>query len=109
MAAAAVFCAFLAPFAALIAGLALITFSSLKRASKAKQFFFMALFVGGITASGWAPILLSRSIGLGPYLTVVILSSMYQAIVVIFVSAEMLSEKLTDQGTRPPLRPQKAC
>jgi hypothetical protein len=103
--AAAVFCAFLAPFVALIAGLALVTFSPLKRASRCKKLFLVALFVGGITALGWAPMLLSSSIGLWAYACVLGISSFYQAAVIFFVSAEMLTEKMIDEPAHTSLRP----
>jgi hypothetical protein len=105
MAAAAVFCAFLAPFVALIAGLTLITFSPLKRVSRAKKLLVLLFFVGGITALGWAPIVVSSSIGLWAYVSVLAISSLYQAIVILFVSAEMLTEKLIDEPARSSLHP----
>ena len=107
MATAAVFCAFLAPFIALIAGLALVTFSPLKRASRPRKLFWVALFVGGITALGWAPMLLSSSIGLWPYVGVLVVSSLYQGIVIVFVSAEMLTDQLSDKPASRSLRPHK--
>jgi hypothetical protein len=107
MAAAAVFCAFLAPFVALIAGLALITFSPLKQSSRAKKLILIALFVGGVTAIGWAPILLSKSIGLWAYIGVLGVSSVYQAVVILFVSAEMLTEQMIEEPVRGSLRPHK--
>jgi hypothetical protein len=103
--AAALFCAFLAPFVALVAGLALVTFSPLKRASGRKKLFLVALFVGGITALGWAPMLLSSSIGLWAYVCVLGISSFYQAVVIFFVSAEMLTEKMIDEPAHRSLRP----
>jgi hypothetical protein len=114
MAIAAVFCAFLAPFFALIVGLALATFSPLKRASGAKKFFTTALFVAGITALGWAPLLLSSNLGWWTYAGVLALSSLYQAMVILFVSADMLSGNIiseasgralhaNDAGARPPV------
>jgi hypothetical protein len=102
---AAVFCAFLAPFVALIAGLALVTFSQLKRASLRKKLFLVALFVGGITALGWAPMLLSSSISLWAYVCVLAVSSFYQAGVILFVSAEMLTDKMIDEPAHSSLRP----
>lgn len=104
MAAAAVFCAFLAPFVALVAGLALVALSPLKRASRFKKLFLVALFVGGITALGWAPMLLSSSIGLWAYVCVLGISSFYQAVVIFFVSTEMLTEQMNDQPARRSLR-----
>ena len=107
MAAAAVFCAFLAPFVALIAGLALVTLSPLGRASRLKKIFLVALFVGGVTALGWAPMLLSSSIGLWAYVCVLTISSFYQAVVIFFVSTEMLSDKLNEKPRHRSLRPHK--
>jgi hypothetical protein len=109
MAAAAVFCAFLAPFAALVAGLALVTFSPLRRASRLKKIFLVALFVGGVTALGWAPMLLSSSIGVWAYVCVLAISSFYQAVVIFFVSTEMLSDKLNDEPRHRSLRPHKVA
>jgi hypothetical protein len=98
MAAAAIFCAFLAPFFALIVGLALVTFSRLKRAPRSRKFFSTALFVAGITALGWAPVLLTSNIRLWPYIGVLVLSGLYQAVVIIFVSAEMLSDNILEES-----------
>jgi hypothetical protein len=97
MAVAAVFWAFLAPFVALIAGLALVTFSPLKRASRPKKLFLVALLVGGISALGWAPVLLSSSIGVWLSLCVLVISSFYETVVILFVSGEVLSEKMADE------------
>ena len=105
MAAAAVFCAFLAPFVALIAGLALVTLSPLRRASRLKKIFLVALFVGGVTALGWAPMLLSSSLGVWAYVCVLAVSSFYRAVVIFFVSTEVLNDKLNDKPRHRSLRP----
>jgi hypothetical protein len=107
MAAAAVFCAFLAPFVALIAGLALVTFSPLKRGSRLKKLSLVALFVGGITALGWAPMLVSNSIGFWAYVWVLGISSIYQSAVIFFVSTEMLTDNMSDEPAHRSLRPHK--
>jgi hypothetical protein len=104
MAAAAVFWAFLAPFVALIAGLAVVTFSPLKWASRPKKLFLLTLFIGGITALGWAPVLLSSTMEFWLFLCVLVISSFYETVVILFVSAEMLAENITDEPAHRSLR-----
>jgi hypothetical protein len=106
MEAAAVFCAFLAPFVALIAGLAFVTFSPLKRVCQPKKLLLTGLIVGGISALGWAPILLSRSIGLWLYLGVIGIIILYGMGVILFVSADVLPEKMVDEPADKSLRAQ---
>jgi hypothetical protein len=98
MAVIAVFWAFLAPFVALIAGLALVTFSPLKQGARPKKLVLIGLFVGGITALGWAPVLLSSSIGFWPFLCVLVICSFYETLVILFVSGEVLAEKMANEG-----------
>jgi hypothetical protein len=104
MGVAAIFCAFLAPFFALIIGLALATFSPLKRSSGTKKFFTTALFVAGITALGWAPLLLSSNLGWWTYAGVLALSSLYQAMVILFVSTDMMDGSIIREAPVRALR-----
>jgi hypothetical protein len=107
MATAAVFWAFLAPFVALVAGLTLVTFSSLKRRSRGKKLLLVGLFVGGITALGWAPLLVSSSIAVWLFVSVLVVSSFYEAVVILFVWADILNEKMTEESPDRALRTRK--
>jgi len=104
MEAVAVFIAFLAPFFALIAGLTLVTFAPLKRDAEAKKFSLTGLSVGGITALGWAPILLSGGISPWLYLGAVAIFLIFGTLIIMFVSSEMLTEKNIDEPTDNDLR-----
>lgn len=104
--AAAVFCAFLTPFVALITGLALVSFTPLKQVPQPKKLLLTGLLVGGITALGWGPTLLLSSIGLWVYLGVVVISIIYGTVVIFFVSAEVLTEKMIDEPAHRSLRAQ---
>jgi hypothetical protein len=104
MEAAAILCAFLAPFVALIAGLALVTFSPLKRAYQPKKVLLIALFVGSMSAVGWAPLLMTSGIGLWIYLGVIATSSLYATAVICFVCTEVLIEKTMDEPRHRALR-----
>jgi hypothetical protein len=86
----------------------------LKRSSGTRKFFTTALFVAGVTALGWAPLLLSSNLGWWAYAGVLALSSLYQAMVILFVSADMLDGSIIseapvralradDAGKRPPV------
>jgi hypothetical protein len=104
--AAAVFCAFLAPFFALIAGLALVTFSAPKRVCRPKKLLSTGLIVGAILALGWAPILLSRTISVWLYVGVIGIIILYEMAVILFVSAYVLPEKMVDEPADKSLRAQ---
>jgi hypothetical protein len=103
---AAVFIAFLAPFFALIAGLALVTFSPLKRVSQPKKLLLTGLSAGGCTALGWTPVLLTGGIRTWVYLAVVGISILYGTLIILFVTSEILPEKMTDEPADGSLRAQ---
>jgi hypothetical protein len=88
---AAVFIAFLTPLCALVAGVALVTFSSLKSACPIRKLMSSALFIGVISALGWAPALLSSSVGLWIYLGVVAASALGGSVLILFVTAESVT------------------
>jgi hypothetical protein len=108
---AAVFIAFLTPLFALIAGLALVTFSSLKSACPPRKLVWTGLFLGLISALGWVPALLSSAIGLWIYLGVVGASALCGSMLILFVTAgfvttDVLTEKLVDEPAHRSLRAQ---
>lgn len=104
---AAVFIAFLAPFFALIAGLALATFSPLKRVSQSKKLFWTGLCAGAFTGLGWTPILLTGGIRTWVYFGVVAISILYGGLIILFVTSEILPDKMRDEPTDRSLRAQQ--
>jgi hypothetical protein len=101
-----VFFAFLAPFASLIVGLALVTFSALKEVSQPAKLLLTGLCVGGITALGWTPILSTGTISKWAYLGVVGISFIHGILISLLTYSETVTEKMIDAPTDKSLRDQ---